>query len=92
MMKRNSRHSTDSLDYGVSHSSACTAIIGSMTMAMKAQSALADAAIRVNIAKISSNETQNGCAYGVDFPCTQSSNVRTILSHAGIRVRKYLGG
>jgi len=70
----------------------CTAVIGSMTMAMKAQAALSEAAIRSSIAKISSSETHNGCAYGVDFPCTQSSNVRTVLSHAGIRVRQYLGG
>ncbi len=89
--KRNSRHSTDSIEYSP-RSVTCTAVIGSMTMAMKAQSALSDAAIRANIAKISSSETHNGCAYGVDFPCTQSSNVRMILSRAGIRVRQYLGG
>ena len=70
----------------------CTAVIGSMTQAMKAQSALAEAAIRASLTKISSSKTHNGCAYGVDFPCTQSRNVRVILENAGIRVREYLQG
>ena len=93
MMKRQGRNHTDSThDGSAPRSSVCTAVIGSMTMAMKAQSALSGAAIRTSIAKISSSEAQGGCAYGVDFPCTQSANVRTVLSHAGIRVRQYLGG
>ena len=70
----------------------CTAVIGSMTQAMKAQSLLAEAAIRATGTKISSSRTHNGCAYGVDFPCTQTANVRTVLSKAGIRVREYLEG
>ncbi len=68
----------------------CTAVIGSMTQAMQAQSVLADAAIHVEIAKISSSVTHNGCAYGVDFPCTREANVRTVLARAGVRVRQYL--
>ncbi len=69
----------------------CTAVIGSMTLAMKAQTLLSEAAIRTSIAKISSHETRGGCAYGVDFPCTQSSNVQMILSRSGIRVKQYIG-
>ncbi len=88
MMKRRGRESTDS----VPMSGTCTAVVGSMTMAMKAQSVLSEAAIRSSIAKISSNEARGGCAYGVDFPCTQSSNVKMILSREGIRVRQYIGG
>ncbi len=70
----------------------CTAVIGSMTQAMKAQSILAEAAIRASISKISSAGASGGCAYGVDFPCTQSGNVKMILEHAGVRVREYLKG
>ncbi|MBQ9150801.1 MAG: DUF3343 domain-containing protein [Clostridia bacterium] len=70
----------------------CTAVIGSMTQAMKAQTALAEAAIRANISKISSSKTHNGCAYGVDFPCTQSGNVQMVLERAGVKVREYLRG
>ena len=70
----------------------CTAVIGSMTVTMKAQSLLAEAAIRTSIVKVSSAKATGGCAYGVDFPCTQSANVRTVLDRAGVRVREYLQG
>ena len=70
----------------------CTAVIGSMTQAMRAQSLLAEAAIRAGITKVSSARTHNGCAYGVDFPCTQSINVRVVLERGGVRVREYLEG
>ena len=70
----------------------CTAVVGSMTQAMRAQTVLSEAAIRATLTKISSAKTHNGCAYGVDFPCTQSGNVRMILDRAGIRVREYLQG
>ncbi len=70
----------------------CTAVIGSMTQAMKAQSALSEAAIRATVVKVSSTRTHNGCAYGVDFPCTRSGNVQTVLTQAGVKVREYLKG
>ena len=70
-----------------SESGVCTLVIGSMTQAMAAQKALAEASIRVSIVKISSSRTHNGCAYGLDFPCTQMGNVRTVLGRAGVRIR-----
>lgn len=70
----------------------CTAVIGSMTQAMKAQSLLAEAAIRSTVVKVSSGGSAGGCAYGVDLPCTRMSNAMTVLSGAGIRVREYLHG
>ena len=70
----------------------CTAVIGSMTGAMRAQSLLAEAAIRAAVVKVSSAKTTGGCAYGVDFPCTQSANVRAVLERAGVRVREYIQG
>ena len=70
----------------------CTAVVGSMTQAMRAQTVLSEAAIRSTLTKISSAKTHNGCAYGVDFPCAQSGNVRAVLERAGIRVREYLAG
>ncbi len=88
MMRRRSRESTDSEPM---HGT-CTAVIGSMTLAMRAQSVLSEAAIRASIAKISSSDARGGCAYGVDFPCTQNANVRMILTKAGVRVRQYIGG
>lgn len=85
-----SRGRGGSLPSGTCSGGTCTAVIGSMTQAMKAQSLLADAAIRGGITKISSAGTHNGCAYGVEFPCTQSANVRTVLERGGVRVREYL--
>ena len=70
----------------------CTAVIGSMTGAMRAQSILAEAAIRAVVVKVNSSKSTGGCAYGVDFPCTQMSNAKIILSHAGVRVREFLQG
>ena len=68
----------------------CTAVLGSMTLAMRAQAILAEASIRAMIVKVSSAKGTGGCAYGVDFPCPQSGNVRVILEGAGIRAREYL--
>ena len=70
----------------------CTAVIGSMTQAMRAQSILAEAAIRAVVVKVSSAKNTGGCAYGVDLPCTQMSNAKTVLSRTGIKVREYLQG
>ena len=70
----------------------CTAVIGSMTQAMRAQTVLAEAAIRAVVVKVSSAKSTGGCAYGVDFPCTQTSNAKTVLTQAGIRVREFLQG
>ena len=70
----------------------CTAVIGSMTQAMRAQGLLAEAAIRSTVVKVSSAKSTGGCAYGVDFPCTQMSNAQTVFQRAGVRVREYLQG
>ena len=70
----------------------CTAVIGSMTQAMRAQTVLGEAAIHATLTKISSSQAHNGCAYGVDYSCAQSGNVRAVLGRAGIRVRQYLSG
>ncbi len=68
----------------------CTAVIGSMTQAMRAQDVLAAAAIRAQVTKISSSSTHNGCAYGVEVPCRQLKNVQNVLGNAGINVRKFI--
>lgn len=91
-MRRNQSAGDASSIVSSDHGGICTAVIGSMTGAMKAQNALAEAAIRAHISKISSSGAAGGCAYGVDFPCTQSGNVKMILNREGIRVREYLQG
>ena len=69
-------------------SGGCTALLGSVTLAMKAQSALAAAAIPASIIK---NETPRGCVYGISFSCAQSNNVRAVFSHERIRVKQWNG-
>lgn len=70
----------------------CTAVIGSMTQTMKAQSALAAASIRAAVTKVSSARTHGGCAYGLTFPCMQAENVRMVLSTEGVRIRQLYEG
>ncbi len=67
----------------------CTAAIGSMTGAMKAQKALSAAAIRSSVVKLASS-AHRGCSYGVSFPCAQQNNVRLILENAGVKIRGFM--
>ena len=70
----------------------CIAAFQSMTQAIGAQRALARAAIRGQIVKLNANQTTHGCAYGLEFACTQQANVKTILAAASIPVLRYLDG
>lgn len=70
----------------------CLAIIGSMTQAMRAQRALANAAVRSEVIKVDSALTGKGCAYAVSYSCLQADHVKMILKDAGIRVRGYYDG
>lgn len=67
-----------------------TAVLGSMTIAIKAQTSLSHAAIRCNIVKTESATTGRGCIYGIEFPSSHLGNVRIILRNAHINVRHYL--
>ena len=75
----------------VQYPGTCTAVFGSMTLTLRAQSTLATASIRTSVAKISSAQTHGGCAYGLTFPCMQTDNVRQVLAAADIRIRQLLG-
>lgn len=65
----------------------CTAIVGSQTLAIKAQKTLAQAAIHAEVVKADSSRSGHGCAYGVEVSCAQINNVRTILTGARIPVK-----
>jgi len=69
-------------------SSACTAVIGAMTIAMKAQRILAHNAIRSEVIKIPGSA--NGCIYGIRFAYSDLVNVRYALTAGGIAVKEYL--
>lgn len=78
-MKQHSPSSDDTL----------VAVTGSMTTALRAQRALAAAAIRAEVVK-SDGQHERGCGYGVAFAARQQNNVRTILTAAHINVRRYV--
>ena len=64
----------------------CSALIGSPTIAMKAQSVLATAAIPASVIK---QETPRGCVHGIRFSCSQINNVKSVLSRERIRVKQW---
>ena len=64
----------------------CSAELGSVTEAMKAQRVLAAAAIPSEIIK-SEGGRRRGCIFGIGFACAQANNVRAVLSSARITPR-----
>ena len=63
----------------------CSATIGSVSAAMRAQQLLASAAIHSNIIKTEGSAAHRGCVYSLAYPCAQQNNVRTVLDAARIR-------
>ena len=69
---------------------ACSAVIGSMTSAMKAQRLLGRQALQVNVKKISPSTGNRGCVYGIEFDCRLMRDVKITLDNAGINVVEFL--
>ena len=70
----------------------CFAELGSLTLAMKAQDALAAAAIPASVEKKEKTESTasgRGCSYGIRFSCLQENNVRAVLSAARVPVKRW---
>lgn len=68
----------------------CTAVTGSMTVALKAQRVLGKNALRAEVIKVSSSPSNRGCIYGLQFDCVLLENVKSTLHNAGINVKEYL--
>lgn len=66
----------------------CSAELGSVTIAMKAQSVLSKYAIPSNVIKNEGNHV-HGCVYGLSFDCVQKVNVQNLLDAAGIKVKNW---
>ena len=66
----------------------CSAELGSVTEAMKAQRVLAAAAIPSEIIK-NEGGRRRGCVFGIGFSCAQANNVRTVLSSARITPKSW---
>ncbi len=63
----------------------CSATVGSLTQAMKAQGALSSAAIPSEIIKTEKGGSRRGCVYSIGFSCAQENNVRTVLGASKIQ-------
>ena len=73
-------------------SGTCFAELGSLTAAMKAQEALAAAAIPATVEKLESVEapaSHRGCVYGIRISCLQERNASAVLKHARIAVKRW---
>lgn len=70
----------------------CTAAIGSLTHAMKAQSALTADGIVSKIVKLDPSMTRKGCAYGIEYSCDDHKAVRSAFNTAKISVSSYIRG
>ena len=71
----------------------CQMDIGSLTLAMKAQKTLGNAAIPSTVVKTeSSSKGGRGCSYGLKLSCSQTENAKTVVAHEGIRVKRWIQG
>ena len=68
----------------------CLAAVGGMTAAIKAERALRPLGIQTRISALSPEQTRNGCAFGVEFPCEELARVRRALRAARIPVTEYI--
>ncbi len=67
----------------------CTAVLGTLTLAMKAQRALAKQAVKANVVKVSRKSSEKGCIYGIEYDCYLSGNANAILDDAGIEIKDF---
>lgn len=70
----------------------CIASFASQTYAIKAQKALAAAAIPSRVVKLDGEKSKKGCSYGVEIPCSLLDNSKNILNKARVKVRRFYRG
>jgi hypothetical protein len=64
----------------------CTVSLGSMTMAIKARRLLSQRGIEVKVKKLGEKNEARGCIYGIEYPCSLSGNILSIIRSSGIEV------
>lgn len=69
--------------------SECSAVLGTLTSAQRAQRTLAAAAIPSRIIKLPPVAARRGCVWGIELCCNQRQNVETVLGAARISVREW---
>ena len=70
----------------------CTAVMGTLTNAQKAQKVLSSAAIPSSVTKSETSSSHRGCVWGINFSCNQLENIKAVLSSAGINVKSWSAG
>ena len=70
----------------------CSAVMGTLTNAQKAQKVLAAAAIPSSVTKSESSLAHRGCVWCVNFACNQSENVRAVFEAAGVNAKSWSVG
>lgn len=68
----------------------CIAAISSINICIKGQKALSQNGIFSKIVSLEPSLTKHGCAYGIEFNCTEKGRVRSILQRYGIRPTQYI--
>ena len=67
----------------------CSAVLGTLTSAQKAQRVLSAAAIPTSISKSESSSLHRGCVWSISFSCNQKENVKSVLTSSGIKVKAW---
>ena len=62
----------------------CIIAISSMTYAIKGEKALKKYDISVSITRLTADQTERGCAYGLCIPCHFTNQAYGILANAGV--------
>ena len=63
----------------------CIATIPSLNISIKVQKALAQEKIFSKIISLDPTTTKNGCAFGIEFPCSEERTVKSVLRREGVR-------
>lgn len=68
----------------------CIATISSLNLSIKAQKALANEKIYCKIVSLDPSLTKKGCAYGIEFSCSEERRIRTILRRERIYPSQFI--
>lgn len=68
----------------------CIATIPSLNISIKVQKALAQEKIFCKIVSLDPATTKRGCAFGVEFSCSEERTVRSVLRREGVRSPQFI--
>lgn len=69
----------------------CIASMKTMTAALRGQRALYGAGIESQVVSLDRSLTQNGCAYGLAYPCHRGGEVERILKNHKVAYGVFMG-